>query len=138
MNRQVGPTRKRLRVNTGCRTCRTRKVKCDEAKPTCRNCTKRNRVCRYDSSSENLEANDPVVTEDVRNDHAQPLPSSPDLASIFLLGGRSPFLSRRLDFSDTPDIIFPTLNSAGFGGEVGYGQMPETHQTPFFKRNQYN
>ncbi|KAL4920307.1 hypothetical protein BDW62DRAFT_177196 [Aspergillus aurantiobrunneus] len=41
-----GPTRKRLRVNTGCRTCRTRRVKCDEEKPTCRNCAKKKRLCR--------------------------------------------------------------------------------------------
>ncbi|RDW56755.1 hypothetical protein BP6252_13978 [Coleophoma cylindrospora] len=30
----------RGRVRTGCLTCRSRKIKCDEMRPTCRNCTK--------------------------------------------------------------------------------------------------
>jgi hypothetical protein len=33
------------RARTGCRTCRARKVKCDESKPICRNCTSRGFSC---------------------------------------------------------------------------------------------
>ena len=33
------------RVRTGCLTCRTRKVKCDEAKPHCRQCVRRGLTC---------------------------------------------------------------------------------------------
>ncbi|RKU49499.1 hypothetical protein DL546_008465 [Coniochaeta pulveracea] len=33
------------RARTGCATCRSRKVKCDETKPRCTNCTRRNLVC---------------------------------------------------------------------------------------------
>ncbi|KAK0673454.1 hypothetical protein QBC41DRAFT_311568 [Cercophora samala] len=32
---------------TGCRNCKTRKVKCDEGKPSCRACTARNDRCVY-------------------------------------------------------------------------------------------
>ncbi|KAH8895307.1 hypothetical protein GQ53DRAFT_838975 [Thozetella sp. PMI_491] len=39
---------RRLRVTTGCRTCRKRHVKCDEGKPTCANCGKKHRQCHYD------------------------------------------------------------------------------------------
>lgn len=35
------------RVRSGCTTCRARKVKCDEAKPICDNCTRLNRDCHY-------------------------------------------------------------------------------------------
>ena len=35
----------RRRTKTGCLTCRLRRVKCDEAKPTCRNCEKSRRQC---------------------------------------------------------------------------------------------
>lgn len=35
----------RLRSNEGCRTCRQRKVKCDEAHPRCGPCTRLNRDC---------------------------------------------------------------------------------------------
>ncbi|OAP61912.1 hypothetical protein AYL99_04115 [Fonsecaea erecta] len=33
------------KVRTGCMTCRRRRVKCDEAKPACLNCTRGNRHC---------------------------------------------------------------------------------------------
>ncbi|KAH7088458.1 hypothetical protein FB567DRAFT_339148 [Paraphoma chrysanthemicola] len=35
----------KLRVKTGCETCRIRKVKCDEAKPACLRCTRTGRKC---------------------------------------------------------------------------------------------
>ncbi|KAH7355588.1 hypothetical protein BKA66DRAFT_475131 [Pyrenochaeta sp. MPI-SDFR-AT-0127] len=37
----------RGRVRTGCITCRTRKVRCDELQPICNNCTKGKRQCVY-------------------------------------------------------------------------------------------
>lgn len=33
------------RTKTGCQTCRTRRIKCDEGKPECRNCIKSKRQC---------------------------------------------------------------------------------------------
>ncbi|EGO59891.1 hypothetical protein NEUTE1DRAFT_121594 [Neurospora tetrasperma FGSC 2508] len=35
----------RKRTKTGCLTCRKRRIKCDEAKPICNNCTKSKRQC---------------------------------------------------------------------------------------------
>lgn len=35
----------RLRVKTGCGTCRIRKIKCDETQPACLRCTKTGRTC---------------------------------------------------------------------------------------------
>ncbi|CEJ57337.1 Putative Transcriptional regulatory protein moc3 [Penicillium brasilianum] len=35
------------RTQTGCRTCRSRRVKCDERKPVCSQCCKGNRDCRW-------------------------------------------------------------------------------------------
>ncbi|KAJ2907399.1 uncharacterized protein MKZ38_003256 [Zalerion maritima] len=35
----------RKRTKTGCLTCRKRRIKCDEAKPTCNNCIKSKRMC---------------------------------------------------------------------------------------------
>ncbi|KAF5981513.1 transcriptional regulatory protein moc3 [Fusarium bulbicola] len=37
----------RGRVRSGCLTCRARKVKCDEGKPVCNNCTRLHRQCTY-------------------------------------------------------------------------------------------
>ena len=33
------------RTKTGCQTCRNRRIKCDETKPYCHNCTKSKRIC---------------------------------------------------------------------------------------------
>ncbi|KAF5232303.1 hypothetical protein FANTH_13047 [Fusarium anthophilum] len=41
------PQQYRGRLRTGCLTCRSRKVRCDETKPTCRNCAKGQRCCVY-------------------------------------------------------------------------------------------
>ncbi|KAF2843634.1 hypothetical protein M501DRAFT_985734 [Patellaria atrata CBS 101060] len=35
----------KIRVRTGCVTCRIRRIKCDEAKPSCLKCTSTGRVC---------------------------------------------------------------------------------------------
>lgn len=43
------PSGRRSRVRTGCLTCRSRKVKCDEARPFCFNCTRLNKACLYQS-----------------------------------------------------------------------------------------
>ncbi|ROV91661.1 hypothetical protein VMCG_09226 [Cytospora schulzeri] len=38
-------TNTRKRTKTGCMTCRRRRIKCDEGKPICQNCTKSKRQC---------------------------------------------------------------------------------------------
>ncbi|KAJ5225061.1 hypothetical protein N7468_006286 [Penicillium chermesinum] len=42
----------------GCMECKRRRVKCDEARPTCSNCAKRHSECEYGSSSSLLWANE--------------------------------------------------------------------------------
>ncbi|KAL2865186.1 Zn(II)2Cys6 transcription factor domain-containing protein [Aspergillus lucknowensis] len=44
-----GPGRSGPRRRTGCLTCRARKVRCDEVKPTCANCTRLRLQCAYGS-----------------------------------------------------------------------------------------
>ncbi|KAM0281405.1 hypothetical protein ACHAQH_003527 [Verticillium albo-atrum] len=36
---------RKTKVKSGCRTCKTRKVKCDEARPACKRCVTTGRVC---------------------------------------------------------------------------------------------
>ncbi|KAJ7683231.1 hypothetical protein B0H17DRAFT_942044, partial [Mycena rosella] len=48
--RQEPATRKRpkyTRSKTGCLTCRVKKIKCDEAKPSCMRCTHGQRDCTW-------------------------------------------------------------------------------------------
>ncbi|KAM5358235.1 hypothetical protein ACJZ2D_015471 [Fusarium nematophilum] len=66
--RRVRPSRARgLRTSTGCLTCRKRRVKCDESKPRCTQCSKSDRECLYGQSSD---------ASNVRP-RAQETPSSP-------------------------------------------------------------
>ncbi|KAK3683698.1 hypothetical protein B0T22DRAFT_257375 [Podospora appendiculata] len=62
----------------GCRNCKTRKVKCDEARPACRACSMRRESCIYaaPSASSASSAPSPVVSLAFRG-HAVPS-SSPD------------------------------------------------------------
>ncbi|EME42920.1 hypothetical protein DOTSEDRAFT_173450 [Dothistroma septosporum NZE10] len=41
--------RPHTKTRHGCNTCKARKVRCDEEKPVCRNCTRGNRSCSYPS-----------------------------------------------------------------------------------------
>ncbi|KEF61672.1 uncharacterized protein A1O9_03240 [Exophiala aquamarina CBS 119918] len=41
----------RSRVRSGCLTCRSRKVKCDELRPQCANCTRLKRQCVYNAKT---------------------------------------------------------------------------------------
>lgn len=43
------------RSKTGCLTCRTRRIKCDETKPLCYNCSRSNRECQYPSVVKSLD-----------------------------------------------------------------------------------
>ena len=53
--RKRKPRGRGLRTRTGCQSCRSRRVKCDETRPECRACAKAGRACLYvapeDSSS---------------------------------------------------------------------------------------
>ncbi|CAK7212242.1 hypothetical protein SBRCBS47491_001393 [Sporothrix bragantina] len=43
--KRPGPARPRAKVKTGCRTCKLRKVKCDEGRPACTRCVSTGRTC---------------------------------------------------------------------------------------------
>ncbi|KAK0626173.1 hypothetical protein B0T14DRAFT_424099 [Immersiella caudata] len=50
-SRPYHPKRPHRKSRAGCISCKTRKVKCDEARPTCRNCTLRREKCVYVNKS---------------------------------------------------------------------------------------
>lgn len=86
------------RTKTGCLTCRRRRIKCDEAHPTCRNCAKSKRECM---------GYDPIFKSQPGPAPIQPAPSS----------------SQPM----TPTMTTPTSTSApgGFTSmPAGYGAAP--------------
>ncbi|PBK65334.1 hypothetical protein ARMSODRAFT_978436 [Armillaria solidipes] len=52
----MAPMRPHQKTRTGCKTCKQRKVKCDESLPFCNNCTKRGIECVWDNSSPRPES----------------------------------------------------------------------------------
>lgn len=66
-------TGKKRRVKTGCLTCRQRRVKWDEGKPTCQRCKAANVYCEGYDSQRHLEARSRSLTIDssqVSSSHA--------------------------------------------------------------------
>ncbi|CZR45056.1 uncharacterized protein FPRO_15769 [Fusarium proliferatum ET1] len=69
--RRHRPSRARgLRTSTGCLTCRRRRVKCDEGKPSCIQCSKSARECTYAQSQRGIVQVGQDISEaaDVRGD----------------------------------------------------------------------
>ncbi|KAJ2970461.1 hypothetical protein NQ176_g8177 [Zarea fungicola] len=54
------PAPYRGRVRSGCLTCRSRKVKCDEQRPICHNCSRLKRICVYKPRQTRQHNNDYV------------------------------------------------------------------------------
>ncbi|KAE8165826.1 C6 zinc finger domain protein [Aspergillus tamarii] len=67
----------------GCLECKRRRVKCDETRPVCSNCSKRQTECEYDSSSSLLWANEePHHTKSVNSRSEEPpLPEPPHVTA---------------------------------------------------------
>jgi hypothetical protein len=78
---QLSPARemlvKRKRVRTGCVTCRQRRVKCDEKKPTCDRCSAANVYCDGYDSRRHVEWRIPSPTTSSRQIGARTSPLGP-------------------------------------------------------------
>ncbi|PVH89123.1 hypothetical protein DL98DRAFT_647709 [Cadophora sp. DSE1049] len=65
---------KKPKTKTGCKTCRIRRVKCDEDKPACRRCTSTGRNCDgYDIPPLNHEASSQMMSQSTMKDHSETL-----------------------------------------------------------------
>ncbi|KAK0234335.1 hypothetical protein IW262DRAFT_1452888 [Armillaria fumosa] len=52
----MAPIRPHQKTRTGCKTCKQRKVKCDESLPLCNNCTRRGVECVWDKTTPRPES----------------------------------------------------------------------------------
>lgn len=79
------------KTRTGCKTCRRRKIKCDEETPVCNNCTKRKIECIWEQSGDKRPVSPPVGSLSVASySHGTPstssLPSSEGDGLLDILG----------------------------------------------------
>ncbi|CAK7224458.1 hypothetical protein SEUCBS140593_005576 [Sporothrix eucalyptigena] len=123
------------RVRSGCLTCRSRKVKCDEARPACGNCTRLKRPCVYGQKAldgppiasqprqprevYHSSPNTPLVSPHATNQHADtpdsvdtfvPAWSSPSASQSSQVQGHSrdasmAFISRDIELTVTMDVL---------------------------------
>jgi len=60
---------RRTKVKTGCKTCRIRKIKCDEGKPSCQKCVTTGRACDgYEAPFRFFTASQPDNTQTISQD----------------------------------------------------------------------
>lgn len=96
------------KTRTGCRNCKTRKVKCDEARPACRSCTIRKETCVYlavskrasptaSASAASSPGKGPAAALTLAARHAATVPQQP----LFIPGGHSELDMRLLWFYTT-------------------------------------
>ncbi|KAF2735009.1 hypothetical protein EJ04DRAFT_512011 [Polyplosphaeria fusca] len=72
----------KLRVKTGCETCRIRRVKCDETKPECLRCTKTGRKCEGYKHIANKRGQSPGDAASYRNSSFLVVPQTPNVTSV--------------------------------------------------------
>ncbi|KAF1925966.1 uncharacterized protein M421DRAFT_68738 [Didymella exigua CBS 183.55] len=112
--RKPRPSRARgLRTTTGCLTCRSRRIKCDEQRPRCATCIKSDRECRYASpndASTSTAPNGPTPS-------AQAMPS--------------PALARKSITSDTPFSNSPELQFDSPLTTGSVASMPSPNSAPY-------
>lgn len=67
----------KVRVKTGCETCRIRRVKCDETKPECTRCTKTGRKCEGYKHVINMKSGFSAAAASYRNSSFLVVPQKP-------------------------------------------------------------
>ncbi|KAF2095747.1 hypothetical protein NA57DRAFT_79456 [Rhizodiscina lignyota] len=118
----------RTRVRTGCLTCRKRKVKCDERRPSCWNCERLGRVCVFNQSSSSPQRIESYSSS--TGDASESGGAAGD-------GGGSAMQSAppHFAFSSHPDANIPVATPFGVpnvtsnGGALGVGTLPDMYST---------
>ncbi|KAI3573650.1 hypothetical protein IWW34DRAFT_706575 [Fusarium oxysporum f. sp. albedinis] len=115
------------KVRTGCITCKRRHIKCDEAKPHCRNCVRNQRKCEgY------------VIPEKRRNNAFQIRWDSKQITRAAPLRTQLPLAHDSLDFKDSQSVLYfegflqvvqgPWI-SAGFNSDLWAAILPQVART---------
>ncbi|KAJ9144575.1 Fungal transcriptional regulatory protein, N-terminal [Pleurostoma richardsiae] len=103
---------RKKRTKTGCRRCRIRRRKCDEAKPRCTRCADRNLECQYPSGVTFLEKN--IFTAELSG---APTAAAPKYHRLQFVDAKSPTAG-----STKPDS--PSQHSRDGGAPVDIDEYP--------------
>ena len=133
------------RVRTGCLTCRERHLKCDEAVPTCLNCTKSNRECKRGVRLNfiDTQVQDPEIVPPTQDWNVHFQDESRDIASEYKggLGRYGAVEPKTVPMADAmdDDAHINTNNSAGLiNAPVMSHQHLPIHSPPTENTTQYS
>ncbi|KAF2500255.1 hypothetical protein BU16DRAFT_578253 [Lophium mytilinum] len=82
----------KIRVKTGCTTCRIRRVKCDETKPACLRCTKTGRKCEGYTDAALTRKSSPAAAAAYRNSSFFSVPTGASGPKVRISRSPSPTL----------------------------------------------
>ncbi|TID04224.1 putative transcriptional regulatory protein C15D4.02 [Colletotrichum higginsianum] len=125
-----GPKKEiKRRTKTGCLTCRKRRIKCDEAHPTCNNCKKSKRECLgYDPIFKQQPG--PSAIQPAPNAQRVPTPTVPSIPSSV-----PPTVPTVPSTPTAPPVPVPVSSSNPYGAQPAilpssYNPPPATAATP--------
>ncbi|KAK0118200.1 hypothetical protein ONS95_012504 [Cadophora gregata] len=114
----------RKRTKTGCLTCRKRRIKCGEERPTCSNCTKSKRQCEG--------YNQRVVFKDPMNGYRPPVPpfshSSYQNTSYGQPSGRRDSYAQSASGQNPLPIAPKPSSSSGPAIKIEQTPLPQSHE----------
>lgn len=117
------PIKKRKYSRGGCKECKRRRLKCDEGKPSCWNCSHLNKVCVYEKKIKFIPSNgfnagqNSSFLNDTIGDSGAGKPSNPDSLPSFqsvssnVAGSSFNYRSRPL-----PSLAYPSNTMSSSGG----------------------
>ncbi|PWN38598.1 uncharacterized protein FA14DRAFT_188543 [Meira miltonrushii] len=116
--------RRYTRSRGGCFTCKRRKLKCDETRPTCQRCVTESRECRgYASIHSNTESEDSlsalIVVNDAQSEHATPQHNQTISAELLPTSISNPTTNDEQQQQQSFDSLLSTI-----WNEVLEGEMP--------------
>ncbi|SNX86940.1 uncharacterized protein MEPE_05649 [Melanopsichium pennsylvanicum] len=139
---QALPKRKFSRSRSGCNTCRTRKLKCDEERPRCRRCTGNGKDCIWHTEDEDkrntattspASRRPPVATDSPIKDTrpAESIPSLPQPRTQLQLNVAQSFTQPPHPRPESPQHLddWIDLLCASIGNHVQQHSSPSTAST---------
>ncbi len=101
------------RSKTGCLTCRSRRIKCDEGHPTCKQCLKSQRICMYPDTSSPKNGKDEdaeVSREKTKKKNYKEINRSVEMFTVEVPNPTRPSIDNSLRYPNSNS--YPTISTA--------------------------
>jgi hypothetical protein len=132
------------RSKTGCLTCRTRRIKCDEGHSTCKQCLKSKRICMYPDNSKSMKddgEDDEIAREKNRKNSCKDINRSVEMFTVEIPNITRQSTDSSLQYSRSESYPSPTSTSTSMS-RSSYntsGKSPQLANTdaPYFEKHEH-